>query len=55
MNKNKQGIIVVAILTVILLSAIIMIVRFETKVQKDDEKNLPEHRIEENVDSKKQK
>ena len=39
MNKNKQGIIVVAILTLILLSSIIMIVRFEAKIQKDNEKN----------------
>ena len=40
MNKNKQGIIVVVILTLILLSSIIMIVRFEAKIQKDNEKNI---------------
>lgn len=53
MNKNKQGIIVVVILTLILLSAIIMIVRFEAKIQKNNEKNGPEHKIEENLDNKK--
>ena len=30
-----------------------MIGRFEAKIQKDNEKNRPEHKIEENLDNKK--